>query len=83
MAYQILYVKSVLKDTQKLDNVTKKRLKKKIEIYLKNPLKYATKLISPALGTYRWRIGNYRVVFDLKDKQIIVLKIKHRREIYR
>lgn len=83
MAYQIFYVKSVLKDIQKLDTVTKKRLKKKIETYLQNPLKYATKLVSPALGTYRWRIGNYRIVFDIEGKKIVVLKIKHRREIYR
>ncbi|OGK66345.1 hypothetical protein A2313_01530 [Candidatus Roizmanbacteria bacterium RIFOXYB2_FULL_41_10] len=83
MTYQIFYVESVLEDIQRLDNVTKKRLKKKIEIYIKNPLRYASKLISPSLGTYRWRIGNYRVVFDLKDKQVIILKIKHRREIYR
>ena len=83
MAYQILYVRSVYKDIQKLDNVSKKRLKKKIETYLQNPLIYATKLVSPALGTYRWRIGNYRLIFDLDKKRIIVLKIKHRREIYR
>ena len=83
MAYRIIYVRSVKKDVAKLDSVTRKRIKKKIESFLNNPLKYASKLVSPALGTYRWRIGNYRVVFDLERKQIIVLKIKHRKEIYR
>lgn len=74
---------SVKKDVTNLDNVNRKRIKKKIESFLNNPLKLASKLVSPALGTYRWRTGNYRVVFDLEGKQIIVLKIKHRKEIYR
>jgi mRNA interferase RelE/StbE len=83
MGYRLVYVKSVKKDVDKLDGVTHKRIKKKIESFLNSPLKYASKLISPALGTYRWRIGNYRIVFDLDGKTIIVLKIKHHREIYR
>ena len=31
----------------------------------------------------RKRIGNYRVIFDLEDKDIVVLRVGHRKEIYR
>jgi len=40
-------------------------------------------LINPEFGTYRFRIGDYRVIFDIEDDQIIVLRIGHRREVYR
>ena len=83
MAYGLLYTKSAFKDIQKLDPVVKKKIKIKIEAYSKKPLFYGKKLASPAIGTYRWRIGNYRVVFDIDGKNIVILRIGHRREIYR
>jgi mRNA interferase RelE/StbE len=46
-------------------------------------LKYAEKLVDPRLGTYRFRIGDYRVVFDLEGNEIIVLRVGHRKDIYK
>ncbi|WP_083640881.1 type II toxin-antitoxin system RelE family toxin [Corynebacterium stationis] len=36
-------------------------------------------------GEYRIRVGSYRVVYEIQDKQLIilVLNVGHRREIYR
>ena len=81
--YKLLYTKSALKDIKKLDGIAKKRIKKKIEVFSEKPFLYAKKLISSSLGSFRWRIGNHRVIFDIKGKNIIILKIGHRREIYK
>lgn len=83
MDYKLLYTKTAVKDIQKLDTVVKKRLKNKLETYAKNPLSYAKKLTDSSLGSYRWRIGNYRIVFDIDQNIIIILRIRHRREVYR
>ncbi|MBI2611325.1 type II toxin-antitoxin system RelE/ParE family toxin [Candidatus Gottesmanbacteria bacterium] len=83
MKFQILYTKTASKDIQKLDRIVKSQIKKKIEIYIKNPLHYAKRLTDPRLGTYRWRIGNYRIVFDIDRENIIVLRIRHRRDVYK
>ncbi len=83
MGYKLLYTKSAAKDIQKLDTVVKKRLKSKLETYANNPLFYAKKLTDFSLGTYRWRIGNYRIIFDIDEENIIILRVRHRREIYR
>lgn len=83
MVYKLLYTKSAVKDIQKLDTVVKKRLKSKLEAYTKNPLVHAKKLTDFSLGGYRWRMGNYRVTFDMDKETIIVLRVRHRREIYR
>jgi mRNA interferase RelE/StbE len=40
-------------------------------------------LIDPKLGTYRFRIGDYRVIFDIEGKDIVVLRVGHRRDIYK
>lgn len=81
--YKLLYTKTAFKDIQKLDVVSRKRLKKKIEQYSREPLVYAKRLTRLSIGTYRWRVGSYRIVFDMKEKMIIVLRVGHRREIYK
>lgn len=83
MAYQIFYTKSASQDIQKLDVVAKKRIKKKIEEFSSHPLLQAKKLINSSIGSYRWRVGNYRIVFDIEKDKIIILRAGHRREIYK
>lgn len=83
MLFRLLYSRSAAHDIKKLDSVAKKKIKKKIEIYSRKPFFYAKRLIDPRIGTYRWRIGNYRVIFDIDGKNIVILRIGHRREIYR
>lgn len=83
MGYKLLYTKTAAKDIQKLDTVVRKRLKSKLEAYASNPLFYAKKLTDSSLGTYRWRIGNYRIIFDIDINNIIILRVRHRSKIYR
>lgn len=83
MSYKIVYTKSAYKDIQRLDSVAKKKLKRKIEAFSKKPFHYARKLIDSKIGTYGWRAGNYRIVFDMDGKRIVILRVGHRREIYK
>lgn len=83
MAYTLLYTRIASKNISKLDIITKKRLKKKLELLATDPLHYSKKLIHSDLGSYRYRVGDYRVIFDLDGEGIIILKVGHRREIYR
>lgn len=83
MAYRLVYTKSAAKDIQKLDSVAKKRIGKKLKEYSNSPLTYAKKLTDPKIGTYRWRIGNYRIVFDIEGNNLVILRVGHRKEIYR
>lgn len=86
--YQILYTKNAHHDLKILDLETSKRIVKKIYFFSlqKNPLKYAKKLKDFRLGQYRFRIGTYRAIFDVDKnrniKILMILKIKHRRDIY-
>lgn len=82
MVYKLIYTKSASKDIKKLDVVTKKRMAKKLLAYAQEPLSYAKKLTDSSLGTYRWRVGDYRIVFDLDRMNIVVLRVRHRRDVY-
>ncbi|MEK9175870.1 MAG: type II toxin-antitoxin system RelE/ParE family toxin [Patescibacteria group bacterium] len=83
MAYKLIYTKTAFHDIQKLDSVAKKRIKKKLEELSKNPIALSKKLISSSLGTYRFRVGNYRIIFDMDKQNIVILRVGHRREIYK
>jgi len=83
MIYTLLYTKSAVDDIHKLDTVAKKRIKKKLEEYALNPFLFAKKLVNSAIGTHRWRVGDYRIIFDIDGVKIIILRIGHRKEIYR
>lgn len=83
MAYNIIITPTAEKDIKKLDGVVKKRLKVSLEKFSQNPLSHAKRLTSPKIGTYRFRVGNYRIIFDINKNNIILLRIGHRRDIYR
>jgi mRNA interferase RelE/StbE len=85
MAYQLVYKKPAVKEIQKLPEQIKKRLKAKLEWFANqsDPREFSKPLTKPADAQYRFRIGNYRVLFDIEDEKIVVLYIQHRREVYR
>ena len=83
MKYSLVYTRRALKDIQSLDIKVKRRIAKALLRYTENPLDYAQKLLDEKLGSYRFRIGDYRVIFDIEDDELIILRVGHRKEIYR
>lgn len=67
---------------EKLDESIQQKIIAKLREYAQEPLNHAKKLISPKIGTYRFRIGDYRVIFDIDEENIIILRIGHRKKIY-
>lgn len=68
----------------KLPKTTQKRIIKKIKFYIStgDPLHYADSISDTKGKVYRFRIGNYRVIFDWKDHHIRVLKVGPRPKFY-
>jgi len=83
LKFQLVYTQRAIRDIKGLDPVTKKRIGDTLKRYEVNPMAYAENLTDSELGTYRFRIGDYRVVFDIDGSEIIILRIGHRRELYK
>jgi mRNA interferase RelE/StbE len=69
----------------KLPLFIQRRIVSKIKYYIRtgNPLRFATS-VSGAVGkVYRFRIGDYRVIFDWEDGKIVVTEVGPRDSIYR
>jgi len=80
--YELVYTKRAARDISGLDQAAKERIRGALERYAQSPFNYAKKMVDPALGTYRFRIGEYRVIFDVEGNKIVVLRVGHRRKIY-
>lgn len=79
------FTPQAFKDLKKLPKKTQRIIIKKIDYFIasKRPLSFAQHLINFDIGQYRFRIGDYRVIFDLEDETLVILAVGHRREIYR
>ena len=83
MRYRLVYTHRAIKDVDNLDQKIKKRIGKALLRLEENPIANAKRLVDSQLGTYRFRIGEYRVIFDIEEDEIVILRIGHRSSIYR
>lgn len=86
MKYKVVFKPTALKDLKKLPKTLQRRIKEKLEFYLAQtePLDYAVQLVgNKKSGEYRFRVGDYRIVFDKQHNTLIILYIEHRREVYK
>jgi len=87
MRYQIEFTPRAEKYFALLPKSIQKRIVAKLQFFEKkeNPLSFAKKLQGEK-ELFRFRIGDYRVIFTPQNAQtfiiLLVLKIGHRREIY-
>jgi mRNA interferase RelE/StbE len=83
----VFYTTSARKDLQKLNSVVSRRIVLSVERYTATePLLKAKALSGELQGLYRYRIGDYRVLFAFDDKDaliiITILRIKNRKDAY-
>jgi mRNA interferase RelE/StbE len=80
---RIEYKASVEGDLKKLDPPVAVRVLRKIEKTLSSEGERGERLSGDFAGLSRLRVGNYRVIYARTDDGYLVLRIGHRREIYR
>jgi mRNA interferase RelE/StbE len=83
--WSISYVKSVVDDIAEFDGSAKRIIKKAIEEKLMvDPLKFGKPLRRNLSGLFKLRVGDYRVIYQVKEDEVIVVivKVGHRREVY-
>ena len=84
--YQIILSKQAKKDLNRIDNKNVSsilgKLKKLVQGYTNLDIK---KLKQAAFPRYRLRQGDYRVIFEIQNKILVILVVGagHRREIYK
>jgi mRNA interferase RelE/StbE len=86
--YTLKFLGRALQDLKKIDLPFQKIIKEKLLILAENPAilkNNIKKLTGTKEDYYRLRVGSYRIIYEKGDKELIILiiRIGHRREIYR
>ena len=79
------FTNAAFRQLSRFERNIQKRITEKLEFYCSQdqPLQYAERLSDSRFGEWRFRIGEYRALFDVAEDEIVLLAIGHRREIYR
>ncbi len=85
MAYKVVLKPPAKRSLDDLSKPDKIRIIGALERLSENPRHHGVIKLESETDLYRVRIGNYRAVFTIEDDRLVVLvlKIGHRREIYR
>lgn len=83
--YKYLITKRAKQDLELLAPNVRERIKAKLLFFINsdNPLYFAERLKERKDGDYRFRVGAYRVVFLKEGNTLYILRVQHRREVYR
>ena len=85
MNYRIEFASSAVREFKALERTVQRRIATRIDALAANPFPSDVKKLQGAPEHYRIRVGDYRVIYRVEKKivTIVVVKIGHRREVYR
>jgi mRNA interferase RelE/StbE len=82
--YEVEFVKSAQRELNKLPKPISLRIAKAVYKLSTDPRKGN---VRPMVGTKSWRlrIGDYRVVYDILDNKltILIIRVRHRKDVYK
>jgi mRNA interferase RelE/StbE len=83
LAYNIVFKKSVERDLKNLAKAEAARILQQIEIELSRRPESCPVLKGQFAGLRKYPIGDYRVIYAIAGKDVLILRIGHRREVYK
>ena len=87
MKYEVKFSDSALKQLKKLDKYTAKLIMSWVHknlIGCDNPRVHGKGLTSNKSGYWRYRVGDYRLIADIQEDQVLILivNVGHRSVVY-
>ncbi len=83
MTIRLFLSKNAAVFLESISNDDKRRIVEKIKLLEVNPYVLPYKKIRGREGTYRIRVGDFRVLFSVHETEILILKIGRRKGIYK
>jgi mRNA interferase RelE/StbE len=85
MAYSVDLTKGAQRDLAILESDVAQRVQAALELLRGTPRAHGCTKLEGEKGAYRMRVGTYRIKYHIDDtiRRVVVVKIQHRREVYR
>ncbi len=83
MGFEIIWSEIAVRELKKLDRVVAKKIFERVGELSETPYRNVKKLVG--LPYFCLRVGDYRVILDIQKNalRVLVLKVGHRKKIYR
>jgi mRNA-degrading endonuclease RelE of RelBE toxin-antitoxin system len=80
--FELVFTKEFLRRLKNLDKQTQIRILRELKVLEKQPLA-GKQLVGRLSGLMSFRVGKYRVIYQLSQKKVIIRTVGHRRKIYK
>jgi mRNA interferase RelE/StbE len=80
--YSLVIARRFRQDLRRLDAQMHRRVLEVLERLQEDPFQ-GQRLTNVAIGQWRIRVGDYRIRYDIEGEQVLLYRVRHRREIYR
>ena len=83
--YRIEFTTAAVRELSRLPKEVQNRLRVKIDALALEPRPSGVQKMAGRERRYRLRVGDYRVIYEIQDRVLVVviIRIGHRREVYR
>jgi mRNA interferase RelE/StbE len=83
--YKIFFLPVARKEIIALPHEIQRRIDRKIIALADDPRPQDVKALHGEKGLYRVRVGDYRIVCSVEDKiiTVIIVRVRHRKDVYR
>lgn len=84
-SYRVELARSAEKDLRRIDRALLPVIFKALESLATDPRPHGVKKIVGAELTFRIRVGDYRIVYEIQDAVLLVtvIRVAHRKDVYR
>ncbi|MFH1365704.1 MAG: type II toxin-antitoxin system RelE/ParE family toxin [archaeon] len=82
MSFKIIWDEKAYDSLNKLEPSISRRIFKKVEELSEKPFSKEIKRLKRS-NDFRLRIGDYRVIFSIQKERIQILKVGHRKNVYK
>ena len=85
MPYELHIEHNAEKDLNKIEKTLFIQIISRIKTLADTPRPHGSKKITGSRNDWRLRVGDYRILYEIdnKTKTIKIMRVKHRREVYR
>jgi mRNA interferase RelE/StbE len=85
LAYRIEFAPRADREFRALERSTQVKLSRRIDALAENPRPQGIKKLAGEEDLYRFRVGDYRVIYQIREKSLLVLVVRvgHRADVYR
>ena len=84
MTYEVRLTPAAVRQLRKLDPPGRRRVQAAIDLLAEDPRPPGARQLVGGAGEWRVRTGDFRIIYDIRDGELIVLVVKvgHRRDVY-